>query len=166
MVVATKTIEREEAVQAPLTFDWPVRTRPRPNIEAWPVREPSLEERARALHQDWQPFRDWLLARPRVIVGRSFDGRACPFSNFLMSELGALAPGGVYTSVGQTGLHQCQYRRCEQHAHIEHPGWLTRFIQRIDTGSRGRGVRGATALKALDAAIAHTARLEKLRAGA
>ncbi len=159
MVVATKTyeVDAEEAVQAPLIADWPVRTRPHTFIEPWPVREPTIEQRVRALIEDPRPFRDWLVARAKITVGQSYDGRNCPFATFILSEIESVVPGGVYVNVHQTGLHPCQFRGCERYAHIQHPEWLKAFIEGVDKGARGRAVRGATALRVLDNAIAKTA---------
>ncbi len=162
MVVATKTIEVEEAIQAPLITDWPLRT-DLPPIESWPVRrEPPVVERVRQLVEDPCVFRDFLQVNAKLVVGQSYDGRQCPFAQFLRSELGPRLTG-LYVNALQTGvMHDCSFRHCDRYTHVEHPEWLRRFITDVDTGAKGRAVRGALAVAIHDAAIAETA----VRAGA
>jgi hypothetical protein len=161
MVVALKLIEPEEAVQAPLIFDWPVAPR-RPYIERWPVAEPSREDRVRALTDDPRPFRDWLQKHGSKIVGYSHDGTRCPWAMFVRDELGIKDPRGLYVNIYQTGVHACVYRVCGRYPHVKHSAWLSEFIFMVDDAEKARGVRGKTAVAYLDAAIAMTAE----RAGA
>ena len=164
MVVPTKAVQVEEAVQAPLITDWPLRMDPPPSIEPWPVREKiSLAERARRLVEDPRAFRDWLLARGKDVVGHSFDGKRCPFSQFVLSELEVRWARGVSVNIQRTGLlHECAFRQCDHYPHIEHPEWLRAFIEGVDTGAKLRSVSGTRAVAILDRAIAKSA----VRAGA